>query len=507
MVPVKELAEVEAEEAVELAAVVERGGGGGYDILGKGGLGNSGGLNASSNIINSLGTPGGGGAGGNSGKRASGSVVGTGGAVSNGIFSSNYCNGGNGAGDYSNGDNGKQGAMRIQWPKTANALRCQYKDVSNSGGGGGAGQIWIGEITVTPGQKINFNIGLGGARTTAYSKDGNDGGTTSITINGSTVASVLGGKGGKYESNDSNISNSGGKGGGINKTSFSSIAVYNDWAGLNLETGGTDGFSGNVVSNGSGGGKGGDSKKQDGTLLSGGNPGGASSNGSDASSSNYGAGGGGGGGVVTYGSNPGFGGKGANGYIYFEWGSANGGGGAAGQIVNKKDIWVSAGTKVKINIGKGGEGKPILNTLNGASGYFGQKGNDGGDTYVTTTEGEAIRAKGGIGGGAAGANHGLGGNSDESMKNSVKGEPGNDDYGGIGGTITPEISPLFDTLMGLGGCGGNMPNGNCANSSSTAIGKNAAKVGGGGGGGAVKENAAYKGGRGGNGMVVIEWSN
>ena len=93
------------------------------------------------------------------------------------------------------------------------------------------------------------------------------------------------------------------------------------------------------------------------------------------------------------------------------------------------------------------------------------------------------------------------------MKNSVKGEPGNDDYGGIGGTITPEISPLFDTLMGLGGCGGNMPNGNCANSSSTAIGKNAAKVGGGGGGGAVKENAAYKGGRGGNGMVVIEWSN
>ena len=126
--------------------------------------------------------------------------------------------------------------MRIQWPKTANALRCQYKDVSNSGGGGGAGQIWIGEITVTPGQKINFNIGLGGARTTAYSKDGNDGGTTSITINGSTVASVSGGKGGKYESNDSNISNSGGKGGGINKTSFSSIAVYNDWAGLNLET-------------------------------------------------------------------------------------------------------------------------------------------------------------------------------------------------------------------------------------------------------------------------------
>ena len=59
----------------------------------------------------------------------------------------------------------------------------------------------------------------------------------------------------------------------------------------------------------------------------------------------------------------------------------------------------------------------------------------------------------------------------------------------------------------LGGCGGNMPNGNCANSSSTAIGKNAAKVGGGGGGGAVKENAAYTGGRGGNGMVVIEWSN
>ena len=52
-----------------------------------------------------------------------------------------------------------------------------------------------------------------------------------------------------------------------------------------------------------------------------------------------------------------------------------------------------------------------------------------------------------------------------------------------------------------------MPSGNCANSSSTPIGKNAAKIGGGGGGGAVKDNAAYPGGKGGDGMVVIEWNN
>ena len=93
------------------------------------------------------------------------------------------------------------------------------------------------------------------------------------------------------------------------------------------------------------------------------------------------------------------------------------------------------------------------------------------------------------------------------MKNSIRGENGSDDYGGIGGSITESLCPLIDSLKGLGGCGGNMPNGNCANSSSSAIGKNAAKIGGGGGGGAVKDGAAYQGGRGANGMVVIEWNN
>ena len=138
--------------------------------------------------------------------------------------------------------------------------------------------------------------------------------------------------------------------------------------------------------------------KKDGTMINGGASVGAQSNGADALSTNYGAGGGGGGGVIANNMKPGHGGKGSNGYIYIEWGNANGGGGATGQVITKKNVWVSAGTKVKINIGKGGSISPILNTLNGINGYFGQDGNNGGDTYVTTTESEAIRAKGGYGG-------------------------------------------------------------------------------------------------------------
>lgn len=448
---------------------------------------------------------GGGGGGGYGGGNGG---INSGGVVSGNIFGSGYCNGGNGQ------TGGRQGALRLYY--TYPPLKCEYETPTNSGGGGGAGQIWIGEISVTPGQKINFNIGRGGAKPTAYGNDGGNGGDTSIIVNGSAYT-VAGGKGGKYESSETYLTNSGGLGGGVKKTNFSNSAKYNNWLNWNagiLNSAGANGAAGATPDNGAGGGKGGATYLRDGKLAKGGNGGGAQSNGIDADSGNpnYGAGGGGGGGVIDKGAKPGYGGKGANGYIYIEWGSTNGGGGASGQIAEKNGVWVTPGTKVKITVGKGGQAKEILAQSNSAEGQFGQKGNNGGDSYITTPEGEAIRAKGGEGGFPGDSVHGKGGNYYDTtnikyIKNSIKGEDGNNNYGGTGGTITKEICPLFDSLMGLGGCGGSMPTGTCANASSSPTGKNAGKVGGGGGGGAVKDYQAYPGGNGANGMVIIHWSN
>ena len=485
------------------------------------------------------------GLGGNDGSHSS-SKDGLGMGGTSPVGNSKYCTGGNGGVAPSGVDSlttsGKNGYLKVSWAPASKALSCNYNQPSNGGGGGGAGQIWIGEIDVTPGQRINFNIGVGGNEQINPGSDGLDGGNTSIVVNGNTY-SVSGGKGGKYEYDDTYVSNSGGLGGGIKTSNYSSSARYVNWMNSTLTNGGKNGNQGYLYTDTQqgAGGNGGSTYRKDGTVLLGGNGGGVQSNGTASLSDSYGAGGGGGGASPS--GSFGKGGKGSNGYIYIEWGNANGGGGATGQVITKKNVWVSAGTKVKINIGKGGSISPILNTLNGINGYFGQDGNNGGDTYVTTTESEAIRAKGGYGGKCGRTDHGRGGNyyevdndgnpivngngngngsgsgsgiggsgssgsnNQNYMMNSIKGEDGNDDYGGIGGSITESLCPLLEELNGLGGCGGNMPSGNCANSSSTPIGKNAAKIGGGGGGGAVKDNAAYPGGKGGDGMVVIEWNN
>ncbi len=471
-----------------------------------------------------LGGYGGGGGGGSNGENGARSAN-SGGVISGSIFDAKkYCSGGSGQYDTSidglPGLPGKQGALRLYYGGAAksNVYKCQYKDKSNSGSGGGAGQIWIGEIDVTPGQVINFNIGLGGDggnKDTGVGINGKDGGSTSITINGNTY-SVSGGKGGRYESDDTYIANSGGLGGGIKTNNFNNSAKYNNWTNIEYTNGGSAGLQGNTVANGAGGGKGGNTYRKDGTILQGGNPGGAQADGSNAISDNYGAGGGGGGGVINYGSNPGHGGKGANGYIYIEWGSANGGGGASGQVVTERNVLVSAGSTIEIKVGKGGSANDVLTVLNGVNGYFGQKGNDGGESYIIVPpniEEKHGFAKGGIGGYPAGSSHGTGGNFDDSIVNSTKGQPGNDEFGGNGGNITQALCPLIEAIKGLGGCGGNLtisdsdPVNACANPSSGPVGKNAATIGGGGGGGAVKENAAYKGGNGANGAVIIEWNN
>lgn len=484
---------------------------------------------------NKAGTAGGGGSGSSSG------VTGYGGTSGNFCGGASAGGGGAGAGGLGGGrgtlntiwgtskcNAGQPGAIKL-WYSTAsatNGLKCQYYTKSNSGAGGGAGQVWLGEISVTPGQKLNFNIGIGGDKTTTYGSNGKDGGSTSIVSNVTSIATVNGGKGGKYinSDNESEISNTYGTGGGIKKSSFSNSAKYINWLNLNTSSiaPGQSGVKASSPNNGAGGGKGGNTITKNNSLAQGGTGGGAQSDGADALSTSYGAGGGGGGGVINDGGTPGHGGKGANGYIYIEWGSTNGGGGASGQIIEKKAVWVTPGTKIKINVGKGGEPTPILTTLNGVSGQFGQKGNNGGNTTVMIPNEETITALGGDGGNPGGTNHGKGGNGgDEAnesiggnknnliIENSIPGSNGNDDFGGNGGNIIQDICPLLYELnkASYGGCGGNNPSTNGCYPSTGPTGSKGYGIGAGGGGGSIQSNTAYPGGNGSDGAVIIEWNN
>ncbi len=421
---------------------------------------------------------------------------GAGGKLSTNIFGNNYCNGGD------TGADGKPGAMRISWNATSNALKCKYNTLSNGGSGGGGGEVWIGEIDVTPGSYLNFHIGSGGSVQRNYSSNGNNGGNTYITNNaGAVLKSVAGGEGGKYSTSD-NLSSFYGLGKGLNSAGF------NDWTGKYPttvgSTGGLNGSSGKTIAQGSSGGKGGGIYFMDAVLMDGGNAGNRESNGGD--SINYGAGGGGGGGVATAGHFPGYGGKGGNGYIYIEWGNSNGGGGSSGEIVEeKKIISATAGTKIEITIGEGGKGSEIEHD---ASTKYkpGNKGGNGKDTVVKI-KGKSYSAKGGVGGDGGGLNkgeHGMGGALKNLLAPSVsfKGEDGIDNYGGIGATAIYKYAANGE---GMGGCGGNMISGKCFSPSDTPYGKDGAKSGSGGGGGSVRDSVPYKGGNGGDGLVLIEW--
>ena len=439
----------------------------------------------------------------------------------NSIFGTNNCN------------SGKPGAIKIWYniPKVTNGLKCEYKNLANSGGGGGAGQIWLGEIDVTPKQVIKINIGNGGARTTAYNVNGNDGGATSVVVGG-TSYSVLGGKGGKYETNNTYIVNSGGLGGGLNKNNLSSSARYKNW--LNLDeslVGGKNGSQGNIVSGGANGGNGGTSYRF-GTALNGGNGGTSQSNGTDASTASYGAGGGGGGGVTAYGHNPGLGGKGANGYVFIEWGGYNGGGGTAGEIVKTTLTNFDGDTSkriMQIKIGRGG------NSANSNGGETSISVISGGKTVTRTAKGGAAGNKG------EAESHGLDKNLPDDFSELYKeyiqgnisiitGQKGTNDYGGMGGYLsclfktkdesgnnicasTINANDGTDTTLGpiRPGCGGSHipspiynPICNAKATTASADGGNGI-LGGGGGGGAVLNLIEGKGGNGGNGFVILEY--
>ena len=410
--------------------------------------------------------------------------------------------------------------MRLWYKRDGSntTLSCTYRKQSNSGGGGGGGQVWIGEINVTPGEKLNFTIGNGGSGATSYGANGSNGGETNISkSNGTKIAYIPGGNGGGYTSNTDNTSllNTRGMGRGLNTTNNGNLAIFNKWTGINYSTDPRHGGPATLPTSG-GGGAGGQSIAMNGTILNGGSASGAHARGNDAPSTNYGAGGSGGGGVTQEGRLPGLGGNGANGYIYLEWGKTNGGGGASGQIITEYNIDVAYRDIVKINVGNGGSAKPILNNPNGTEGQYGQKGNNGADSYITTPDGDIVaRAKGGEGGDPGSTTHGNGGNYSNGMLNSAKGGNGTNTTGGSGGSseTLPELAAFFPLLeelkgKGVGGCGGNMSGTSltCANPSSTPVGKQGNSAGAGGGGGAVSGNNANIGGNGASGMVIIEYT-
>ncbi len=503
------------------------GAGGGYGAGGGGGVtgGAGGGVSAYLSSAIGIGT-------GNSGDVRSG---GNGyGASTSTIFGSTYCNGGN-----SNSINGMPGRLRLYYGVSTvkeNALSCEYKQPANSGGGGGAGQIWIGELSVTPGQKLNFNIGIGGSKTTSYGVNGNNGGSTSITNNsGTTLISVSGGKGGIYESDETYIVNSYGIGGGIKTSNVdSSLAKYVNWKKSNFHNGGENGGIGKTPTQGAGGGKGGQLYDLNGILLKGGNESGAQTDGSDAPNTSYGAGGGGGGGVVNDGGPPGYGGKGANGYIYVEWGGSNGGGGTMGEFTQKiLTNFDQTDRKMIIKIGKGGDSS-INNGI-------------GGETSISAKSGGknvTYKARGGLKGSMGTMDTNIHGeetkypdNYDEMYKeyvqgnmNIISGQKGEDEYGGMGGYIaclyiskdeegnkvcnqSIKSNDGLNTTLGpiRPGCGGSSITAPLYDSICIPYSTSATPHGGigqygaGGGGGSVLNQTQGKGGKGGDGFVILEY--
>ncbi len=508
------------------------GGGASQSIAGSGGGGGYGTYNSTQILGYSTGLKGGNGRvglnvyGGNGGN-------GYGGGGST-IFGNSYCNAVTGQA------NGKPGALKLFYPAgntgVPGGLKCVYNQPANSGGGGGAGQIWIGELTVTPGQKLNFNIGIGGSKTTSYGSNGNNGGNTSITnTSGTTLISVSGGKGGRYESDETYINNSYGIGGGIKTSNVdSSFAKYVNWKKTNFHQGGENGGVGKTPAQGAGGGKGGQLYDLNGILLKGGNESGAQTDGYDAPNTSYGAGGGGGGGVINDGGTPGYGGKGANGYIYVEWGGSNGGGGTMGEFTQKVlTNFDQTDRKMIIKIGKGGDSS-INNGI-------------GGETSISAKSGGknvTYKARGGLKGSMGTMDTNIHGsetkypdNYDEMYKeyvqgnmNIVTGQKGEDEYGGMGGYIaclyiskdeegnkvcnqSIKSNDGLNTTLGpvRPGCGGSSITAPLYNSICIPYSTSATPHGGigqygaGGGGGSVLNQTQGKGGKGGDGFVILEY--
>ncbi len=176
------------------AGTATSGGGGGG---GKGGGAGGGGLYVANSLANIAGK---GGTGGNNGSYSASRNTGAAGGASP-IGNSSYCAGGNvGA------NGGKNGYLKITWNNTKNLLKCNYIKKTNAGGGGGAGQFWVGEIDVTPGETLTVTIGKGGNGEVQEVLMVQNGGNTIISGSKSgSVITLFGGAGGNYSETSSNV--------------------------------------------------------------------------------------------------------------------------------------------------------------------------------------------------------------------------------------------------------------------------------------------------------------
>ncbi|MCX4275627.1 MAG: hypothetical protein OSJ27_07625 [Candidatus Gastranaerophilales bacterium] len=470
------------------------------------------------------GSTGGGGGGGYGGVKGTtgtdSSTVPKGGQIgANTIWKSNsYCDGGNGGNSGTMPTLGKPGALRLYY--TYPALKCDYSLPANGGGGGGAGQITVGEIAVTPGETLYFEVGRGGLAQTTAGKKGNAGNPTYIrrgSASGTIIATALGGNAGQYTSSETTQSQGGAKR-PVSIVKTPDTTGDGNW--LNKTFGMGDygqGSNGQLASSSGFGGKGGNSQFKDLTIFQGGAGGNSVKNGSSPNTASYGAGGGGGSGTTTSAESAGIGAAGASGYIYIEYGGSNGGGGTAGEFISKR-INVKPSTEMTIHIGKGADNA------------------NGGETNATYEIGggktETTKARGGIRGNDGGMTAGAHGavkllidasgnklnNYTENEAEPVNGKAGNDTFGGIGGfmqylyknadgTDANYVKDRDGKFAGpsVGGCGGNVTSAmECNAQTGGAHGKQGV-FGGGGGGGAIVDGVNGTGARGGDGFVIIEY--
>lgn len=507
------------------------GGGGGGGSDGGGGGGGSGGDSTHVSVILTCGTSGNGtGTGKSGGVCTTHNKYGVGGAGGDGgtsagyksytstIFGADNCFGSGGVVSA-----GKPGAIKLWYsiPVTQNALKCTYNMPANGGGGGGAGQMTIGEIDVVPGETLYFEVGAGGGNQTAAGKNGNNGGATYIRRGSSTgtiIATALGGNAGQYSSDENTASLGGAR---LSKRVLFMVNNVENNSGNWINktfTGGYGGGNGNLASalvNKGFGGAGGNIQNMKGESVQGGVGGNSVKNGASPAIDSYGAGGGGGAGAQSAGDTFGIGAAGASGYIYIEYGGSNGGGGTSGEYISKTLYNLKPGSEIPITIGKGGKtGTAVDGTVYDGMGE-------------ETSFGTLLKARGGLKGisGLTKDEHGGIKKLPDTYSNytadegaSVHGHAGSEIGGGIGGNmeyIYQNIDNTYATFIKskdgkiagppLGGCGGNMSSaGNCNAAASGAQGK-VGVFGGGGGGGAVVDGVGGLGGYGGNGVVIIEY--
>lgn len=442
------------------------------------------------------------------------------------------------AGENFTGD-GAPGFVAVEW-----------YNISNGGSGGGGGSILpLQTVFVTPGEDLTVGIGAGaiGARKTVINSIDKidyspmraaDANSSYLKRNGNIIL--------KSSNNNEETCNSGGCGGdrkGRCKNNYCHAGlIYNSYTGTDFSISGITGtkaeirnsnYPGFVTTGGFAAGNKSQGAEYTGTLdvshyggdggtvtlpfpgfsTCNGGKGGTPSSPGGKNGDGYGCGGGGGYGLAD-------GGNGSGGYARISWNKfwnkdkeeyeitnpVAGGGGASGNILTYS-LYVRSGEKIKIKIGKGGNGAKVVNNNM-------IKAADGGDTTFKN-----LTSGGGKGGNSPEFNNGIvingtgGSVSAICSQGCIKGTAGLDGdskNGGKGGDSSKRDSKGTLVKYGTGGNGGILDMGDNSN------GKSASGFGAGGGGAAIKDldkvdspsfsiNNPNIGGDGANGKIIIQW--